>query len=355
MAPVKAPSAVAEQLGFDQAFGKRGAIDGDEFARAPAGGVGVTRQLFLARAGLATNEDRHLARRRALDPPHDPRNRRIGGYELRGDFLRWRRLRCGAASNHRELTRVLDRRDKLASDLVFKALSFLAPALIDKRAEFRAKDVGEAAARRGRQTVQQDARGPVRCQYPALIVDGQQARAQRVQILAAIVEGDQDISAMMFAEQSILDLGRRHGDERLGMRLPGHAIRRRIQYSGQFAIGREDRRRDAGEIVVARKEVIAPMHDDRPLEMRRGAKAVGAADTLRPDSAGPDARCVRSIAEARVGDDVEQQTVGVGKGDHEIGAGDLLMQRVHLSQRETPHQRTTLLFLAKYGRADEFG
>ena len=42
----------------------------------------------------------------------------------------------------------------------------------------------------------------------------------------------QDISAMMFAEQSILDLGRRHGDERLGLSMPGHAIRRSVQYSG---------------------------------------------------------------------------------------------------------------------------
>ena len=195
-------------------------------------------------------------------------------------------------SNHRELACVFDCRDKLTSDFVFKALPFLAPALIDKRAEFRAKDVGEAAARRGRQTVQQDARGPIRCEDPALIVDGEQARAQRVQIFAAIVEGDQDVSAMMFAEQAILNLGRCHGDECLGMRLPGHAIRRSIQYSGQLAIGREDRRRDAGEIVVARKKMLAPVHDDGSFEMCRGAEAVGAANTFRPDRTRSDARCV---------------------------------------------------------------
>src|SRR6202040_1521991 len=169
---------------------------------------------------------------------------------------------------------VLDCRDKLASDVVFKALAFLAPALIDKRAEFRAKDVSEATARRGRQTVQQDSRGPVRREYPALIIDGQQPRAQRVQIFAAIVERDQDISAMMFAEQSILDLGCCHGDKCLGMSLPGHTIRRSIQYSGQLAIGREDWRCDAGKIVVARKKMLAPVHDDRSFEIRRGTKDV---------------------------------------------------------------------------------
>ena len=215
------------------------------------------------------------------------------------------------------------------------------------------KDIGEAAARRSRQTVQQDARGPVRCENSALVVDGQQARAQRVQILAAIVESDQDISAMMFAEQSILDLSRRHGDQRLGVSLPGHAIRRSIQYSGQFAIRPKDRRCDAGEIVVARKKVLAPMHDDRSFEMRRGAKAVGTANTLRPHSTRPDARCVRSVAETRVGYYVKQQAIRVRKGDHEIGSGDLLMQRVHLGEREATDQRTTLLFLAQDCGADK--
>ena len=102
-------------------------------------------------------------------------------------------LGAGGRLHHRELAGVFDRRDKLASDLVFKALPLLASPLIDEGAEFGAKDIAEAAARRGRQTVQQDARGPVRREYPALIVDGQQARAQRVQIFAAIMEGDQDI------------------------------------------------------------------------------------------------------------------------------------------------------------------
>jgi len=182
--------------------------------------------------------------------------------------------------------------------------------------------------------MQQNARGSVRRQYPPLIVDRQKARAQRMQILAAIVERDQDICAMMFAEQSILDLGRRHGDQRLGVSLPGHAIRRSIQYSGQFPVGREDRRCDAGKIIVARKKVLAPMNDDRAFQVRRGAETIGAAKTFRPNRTWPDARRVRSVAEARIGYDVEQQAVRVRKGDHEIGAGDLLMQRVHLSECE---------------------
>src|ERR1700693_6660423 len=91
-------------------------------------------ELFFAGTGLAAEEDRHFARRRAPNPSHDSRNRRISGYELRGDFLRQWRPRFGNSLNHRELTRVLDCRDKLASDFVFKALAFLAPGLIYTRA-----------------------------------------------------------------------------------------------------------------------------------------------------------------------------------------------------------------------------
>ena len=189
-----------EQLGFDQAIGECRAIDRDEGAPPSAGGMGMAGQLFLAGAGFAADKDRHLAHRRAFKPSHNSRNRRISGYELRSDLLRRRRRRPGNSLNHRELTRVLDRRDKLAADLVLQALAFLAPALIDERAEFRAEDVGEATARRRRQTVQQDASGSVRSEYPALVVDSQQARAQRMQIFTAIVERDQDISAVMLAE-----------------------------------------------------------------------------------------------------------------------------------------------------------
>src|SRR5262249_21121103 len=98
--------------------------------------------------------------------------------------------------------------------------------------------------------------------------------------------------------------------------------------------GCEDRSRNAGKIVVARKKVLTSVHDDCALEMRSGAKAVGAADAFLPDRTWPNARRVRRFAEARVGYDIKQQAIGIRKGNHEIGAGDLLMQRVHLGERE---------------------
>ena len=49
-------------------------------------------------------------------------------------------------------------------------------------------------------------------------------------------------------------------------------------------------------------------------------------------------RGARGGAEALVRDGVQQQAVGGGKGDHEIAAGDLVVEIVHLAQRQTPQQ-----------------
>ena len=72
---------IAEQLGLDQAFGKGGAIDGDERAGPPARRMGVAGELFLAGTGLAADEDRHLAYCRGLDLTDDGPHRRIAGDE----------------------------------------------------------------------------------------------------------------------------------------------------------------------------------------------------------------------------------------------------------------------------------
>src|SRR5882724_3051796 len=100
--------------------------------------------------------------------------------------------------------------------------------------------------------------------------------------------------------------------------------------------------------------MLASMHDDGSLEIGGRAKSVGAADIFRPDGARANAGRVRRIAEAGVGYDIEQKSFGGRKSDHEIGAGDLLMQRVHLGKRKAAHERVALLFLAQDGRADEF-
>lgn len=61
----------------------------------------------------------------------------------------------------------------------------------------------------------------VRREDPAVVVDGQQTGAERVQIFAAIVKGDQNVGAMSLAKQAVLNLSRGHGDKRLRVGLPG--------------------------------------------------------------------------------------------------------------------------------------
>ena len=132
--------------------------------------------------------------------------------------------------------------------------------------KFRAEDVAKRRPARpaNRATTRPP---PVRRKYAALIVDGSRPALKRVQIFAAIVEGDQDVAAMVFAEQPVLDLGCGHGDECLGVSLPGHAIRRSIQLFPSIDRRAQRSGCGAGEIVVARKKMLAPMHDDRSLEM----------------------------------------------------------------------------------------
>src|SRR5258707_7610225 len=74
---------IAEELGLDQAFGKGGAIDGDEGAGPPAGSMGVAGELFLAGTSLTADKDRHLARGRGLDLPDNGSHRRVTGNEAR--------------------------------------------------------------------------------------------------------------------------------------------------------------------------------------------------------------------------------------------------------------------------------
>src|SRR5271167_3612674 len=62
---------------------------------------------------------------------------------------------------------MLDRGDETAADLVLQALAFAQTPLIHEGAESRPEYIGEAAAGRGRQTMQQNARRLVGSQYAA--------------------------------------------------------------------------------------------------------------------------------------------------------------------------------------------
>ncbi len=89
--------------------------------------------------------------------------------------------------------------------------------------------------------------------------------------------------------------------------------------------------------------MLAAVDDDRPLEERGRADAVGAAKRLRPERSRTDVLGFRSVSETLVGDDIEQQTLGRRKGDEEIRTCNLLVQGSHFRQRQTANQDTLLL------------
>ena len=202
--------------------------------------------------------------------------------------------------------------------------------------------------------MQQGLRGSVRRQDASVGVRSEQSRAQRMQIFAAIVEGDDDARAVLFAKQPIFDLGGRHADQGSGMRLPGQAVRRRVENATELAVGREHGDRRTGEIVVAREEMLGAVHREGAFEMRDAAESVGAANQLLPDGAGPDARGVRHGLEAVVGHHVEQQTFRRGEGDHEVGPGDLQMQRMHFGQSQSANEGMSLVLLAQLRHGNDF-
>ena len=128
---------------------------------------------------------------------------------------------------------MFDRGDETAADLILQALAFTQPPFIHEGAKSRPEYIREAAARRGRQTVQQNARRLIGGQYTARIVDRDEAGCKRMQIFAAIVKGDQDVAMVALAKEPVLDLRCGHANERGGMALAGDAIGRSIEDSRQ--------------------------------------------------------------------------------------------------------------------------
>ena len=146
--------AVAKQFSLNQALGQRRAIDRDKGAAAPAGRMGVARQLLFASAGLAADEDWHVALRRRFGVANDARDGGIDGNKRRGRALalRWRRFGDGA--QHRRDMRVFDHGAETAADFVLQALALLLAPFRHEDAEAGAEYIAEVATGRYRQPMQ---------------------------------------------------------------------------------------------------------------------------------------------------------------------------------------------------------
>ena len=124
---------------------------------------------------------------------------------------------------------MFDRGDETAADLILQALAFAQSPLIHEGAKSGPEYISEAAAWRGRQTMQQNAGRLIGSQYSARIVDRDEPCCKRVQVLAAIVKGNQDVAMVALAKQPVLDLRCGHANEGGGVGLTGDTIGRRIK------------------------------------------------------------------------------------------------------------------------------
>ena len=333
---------MAEQLRLDQRVGEGGAIHRHERPLAAACVMGIARELLLAGAGLATDQDRQAPCGTGCDIAKHRHHGRIVGNECCGRARRHgepRHLANTDQQRHRSLAwQVLDRRDHDATDAVLQALLLVAGAAVDHGGEAGPEQVVEMPARRGGQALQQESRLRIGAEHGAVRRQRQQPRAQGVQVFAAVVEGDDQVTAVGVAEQAVLHLGRGHADQRAGMLLPRAALRRRIEDADEAAIRSEDRRRRAGQAAVAGKEVLAAMHRQRPPDLPDRAKRVGAAPAFGPERSSPDVGVASRRPEALVGNGVEQDAVGVGESDQKVRACDLAVERLHLGKCQAAHQ-----------------
>src|ERR1700722_970786 len=179
----------------------------------------VTGKLLFAGAGFAADQNRHLPLSRYLGLLDDAGDCRIGGDERRGSKSRRRGFGLGDRAEHWREVRMFDRSDKTAADFVPQSLAFPKPPFVQKRMKLSTENVVEIAAWGNRQAIQQHARCMIGCEYAARLVDRDQSCGQRMQVLAAIVEGDQNIAAMALAKKSVFDLRCGHANKRGGVGL----------------------------------------------------------------------------------------------------------------------------------------
>ena len=128
---------------------------------------------------------------------------------------------------------MLDGRDETAADFVPEALAFTPSPFIHEQAKSRTEYVAEFAPWRNRQAVQQQARRLIGGKHGPQLIDRDKSCCKRMQVLPAIVKGDQDVATMALTKQPVLDLRCGHTNQGGGVHLAGHAVRRSIDDTRQ--------------------------------------------------------------------------------------------------------------------------
>ena len=97
------------------------------------------------------------------------------------------------------------------------------------------------------------------------------------------------------------------------------------------------------------EEMLGAVDGDRRFHGRCQTQRVGALLQLSPQAAGPDVLRLRRGAEGVVGDGVQHHAGWVTQRYHEVGAGDLVIEVVHLGQGQPARQLVPLARFAHRG------
>ena len=268
---------------------------------------------------------------------------------------------CAGAAPARRLQRAdpLDPRHQ-PRPVVRDELDALAPAALGEEVGERRREDRREGSRleRGRRR-QHRPRGGVGAADRAAGIEREEPGGARRQHLARFVQRDDDVAAVLHAQQDVLDLRRRHRHQRGRVRVRQAAVAAGIEDAGDAAVGCEDRRRRAGEPGEAVEEMLVPDHGEALAQKRRRADPVGAAAILRPQAAGLDRAGEGQGVETLVGDRVEDQAVRRGQHERGAGARDRAMQEVDLDAGDAAQDyraarvRATARSTCRRGRAAE--
>ena len=322
---------ITEQLGLDQLGRQRTAVHRDEGAGAAAALVQVARQHFLAAAGLALDQHRHVQAHGGFGQAVGGHHGRVVVHRAGGGGRGGRRGCCRRCrSSHRGAARRLacgraqQLRHQRAAQAVAQALRPLPLQPRQHQVEGFAEQRLEGRAGAGVQALQQLPRAGVQRLQRAAAVEGQQPGAERAQELGPRVQRQQPVAAHLVLQQAVLDVRGRHLHQCLRVVLARGEVARRVEHADDVAAGVVHRRGSARDVAQAQVEVLQARDGHRAAGGQRRAQAVGAAQRLAPAAAGDDGGAVVAHREAVVGVEVEDHALAVGKGEQEVRTRDLL-------------------------------
>ncbi|MDT4838900.1 hypothetical protein FQZ97_726730 [compost metagenome] len=312
--------AVAEEFGFDQAFGDGGAVHRHEgLVRTRAGLVQRAGHHFLAGAGLAQQQDGQLAGQALAGHAQRTGEAAVAAGQLFQylGLLRGGRLGHRGGAAEAGMTRHLQGAE---IELALGGLHAAHPALQQAGDELRrafADQVAGAAPDQGFAAhLQQVAGTLVGGQHLAVQAQRQQAVPGTAEVLRAVVEGQHQVLRVAEAEHAALDIaGGQHQGGEVVLGLGHDALAGQVDHADHAALGVAQGHRGAGKGAEAVEVVFAAVDQRRTAFHHGGADGVGAADGFAPATAGAQVAQAEVLEEFGLAFDGQHVGLGVAEDD----------------------------------------